>query len=75
MSTEITALGEREILALAISLEAEDIGSTATLLRKSGAAFQGLLSALESRRFETAFLYLCGFPGRKIRKIAKICAE
>jgi rubrerythrin len=40
MSTEITALGEREILALAISLEAEDARIYSDLAEKN----QGPLS-------------------------------
>jgi hypothetical protein len=30
---------------------------------------------LRTASFETTFLYLCGFPGRKARKIGKICIE
>ena len=52
MSTEITALGEREILALAISLEAEDIRIYTDLAEKIRDRFPRLASVLESMRAE-----------------------
>ena len=52
MSTEITALGEREILALAISLEAEDIRIYTDLAEKIRDRFPRLASILESMRAE-----------------------
>jgi rubrerythrin len=52
MSTEITALGEREILALAISLEAEDIRIYGDLAEKIRDRFPRLASVLESMRAE-----------------------
>ena len=52
MSTEITALGEREILALAISLEAEDVRIYSDLAEKIRDRFPTLASILESMRAE-----------------------
>jgi rubrerythrin len=52
MSTEITALGEREILALAISLEAEDVRIYTDLAEKIRDRFPRLASILESMRAE-----------------------
>ena len=50
MSTEITALGERKILALAISLEAEDVRIYTDLAEKIRDRFPRLASILESMR-------------------------
>jgi erythrin-vacuolar iron transport family protein len=52
MTTEITALGEREILALAISLEAEDVRIYADLAENLRNRFPKLASILESMRGE-----------------------
>ena len=52
MSAEITALGEREILALAISLEAEDVRIYTDLAEKIRDRFPRLASILESMRAE-----------------------
>ena len=52
MSAEITALGEREILALAISLEAEDVRIYTDLAEKIRDRFPRLASMLESMRAE-----------------------
>jgi rubrerythrin len=52
MTTEITALDEREILALAISLEAEDVRIYDDLAEKLRDRFPKLASILESMRAE-----------------------
>jgi erythrin-vacuolar iron transport family protein len=54
MSAEITAFGEREILALAISLEAEDVRIYADLAENLRDRFPKLASILESMRGEEA---------------------
>ncbi|MBV8227986.1 MAG: hypothetical protein JO232_22670 [Verrucomicrobia bacterium] len=48
MTTEITALGEREILGLAISLEAEDVRIYDDLAEKLRDHFPKLAAILES---------------------------
>lgn len=50
MATEITALGEREILALAIALEEEDVRIYRDLAEKVRAQLPGLASILDSMR-------------------------
>jgi hypothetical protein len=50
MATEITALGEREILALAIGLEEEDVRIYRDLAEKVRAQLPGLASILDSMR-------------------------
>ena len=50
MATEITSLGEREILALAISVEEEDVRIYRDLAEKVRAQFPGLASILDSMR-------------------------
>ena len=57
MSTEIAALSEREILALAISLEAEDIRIYTDLAEKIRERFPKLASVLESMRAEESSHY------------------
>jgi erythrin-vacuolar iron transport family protein len=52
MTMELTALGEREILALAISLEAEDVRIYDDLAAKIRSQFPKLASILESMRGE-----------------------
>ena len=52
MTTEITALGEREILALAISLEEEDARIYRDPAEKVRARFPGAASILDSMREE-----------------------
>ena len=52
MTTEITALGEREILALAISLEEEDVRIYRDLAEKVRARFSGIASILDSMQGE-----------------------
>ena len=52
MVTEITALGEREILALAISLEEEDVRIYRDLAEKVRAQFPDIASILDSMRKE-----------------------
>jgi rubrerythrin len=52
MTTEITALGEREILGLAISLEAEDVRIYDDLAEKLRDHFPKLAAILESMRAE-----------------------
>jgi erythrin-vacuolar iron transport family protein len=52
MTTEITALGEREILALAISLEEEDVRIYRDLAEKVRARFSGVASILDSMQEE-----------------------
>ena len=52
MVTEIAALGEREILALAISLEEEDVRIYRDLAEKVRAEFPDIASILDSMRKE-----------------------
>ena len=52
MTKEITALGEREILALAISLEQEDVRIYRDLAEKVRARFSGIASILDSMQGE-----------------------
>src|SRR5215469_4195245 len=52
MTTEITALSEQEILALAISLEEEDARIYRDLAEKVRARFPGIASILDSMREE-----------------------
>jgi erythrin-vacuolar iron transport family protein len=54
MVTEITALGEREILALAISLEEEDVRIYRDLAENVRAQFPEIASILDSMRKEEA---------------------
>ena len=57
MTTEITALGEREILALAISLEAEDVRIYDDLAEKLRDRSPKLASILDSMRGEESSHY------------------
>ena len=57
MTTEIAALGEREILALAISLEAEDVRIYDDLAEKLRDRSPKLASILESMRAEESSHY------------------
>jgi len=52
MTTEITAMSEQEILALAISLEEEDARIYRDLAEKVRARFPGAASILDSMREE-----------------------
>jgi rubrerythrin len=52
MSIEISALGEREILALAISLEAEDVRIYTNLAEALREGFPKLATILDSMRGE-----------------------